>query len=274
MITRQHAALLTMAIAQKEGTNNKEAFYGKVHDLMPWALLSDGIRAYIGPRQAGHHEMNPSHTDCSWMQYPSPEVLKSLTKETAPIMIKHHVAEGYMKCVIGEQTNIDMFDQKNYGHKYHTALRIHMLQDCVLDAVLREKLVDCTKRFEDKFVVHHNHSIQMDGQELRKQVALFEELGFIHLCGKVYESTNHEVLLNGEWFEKHVLAPLMEVYPPDLAVNTFKYMKFSEELDRRISAKEFKLTDEEKASVYIAEDLEAVLDEMYSEAYLYTLRSL
>lgn len=262
MITRQHTALAFMAYATKGA-------HEEFRKVIPWILLPDGIRAFIGPRQAGHHEISLNEgEESSWMIYPDEATLKSLTRENAAEKIAYKVADGYKKCVIGEMSDIKLFDAKNYGHKHYHALRIHMVQDDVLDKTLRRELVYCGNRFIDRFVARHKEGIVLDGQELRKQVALFEELGFIHLVGKVYERTG--ILMDGKWFEENVLAPLMEVFPEDLAQNTFKYMAFSEELDARIKEKRFLLTEEEKASVIITEDLEKTLDQMYSRAYRFT----
>ena len=133
MITKQHTALYFLALTakRKEGDSYVKC-YEELHEGLAWVLLPDAIRAYIGPRQAGHFEKLPNGTDTSWMKYPAPEVLKSLTKESAQSEIKFHLADGYPKCVIGEQTDVGLFDQKNWNHKFYHELRIHMLQDYML----------------------------------------------------------------------------------------------------------------------------------------------
>ena len=48
---------------------------------LPYCILPDAIRAYLGRREYSHFEINPEGTDISWYKYPNPEDLKTLTKE-------------------------------------------------------------------------------------------------------------------------------------------------------------------------------------------------
>ena len=206
------------------------------------------------------------------MKFPSPEILKSLTKESAQSKIQFHLADGYPKCVIGEQTDVGLFDQKNWSHKHYHELRIHMLQDCVLDAILRNKMIHHENRFSDQFALQHDPQTVLDGNTLRQQVALFEEAGFLKLVKTVYENTG--ILLDSKWFEEHVLTTLLRVYPEDLAQNTFKYMIMSEGQNQRIQSLNFELTDEEREAMIITDKLDDILDELYADAYLYTADEL
>lgn len=267
MITLQHSALYLMALAAKRKANYLSEFMEEV----PYVLFPDAIRAYIGPRQAGHFEMAPSGMECSWMKYPCEQTIRSLTRDNAAGMIQHYVVPNQPKCVIGERTNLNEFDVMNWGHKHYHSLRIHMLQDCVMDSVLRDKMVYVTRRFEDKFVVRHNGAI-IDGATLRQQITLFETLGFLRLVGKIYCSTG--TILNQGWFERNVLSALMDLYPEELAANTYKFMKISEDMNSRISNRKFDLTEEEKASIIVTDKPERLMDEMYSEAYLKTYYEL
>lgn len=263
MITRQHSAILFWAMTKKypiaEATQ-------RFNEEVPWALLPDGIRAYIGQRQAGHFE-RATNGEVAWMKYPAADVLKGLNKESAKEHIKFYVPDAFPKCVIGEDTLIWEFHQKNKTHDHYKALRIHLEQDVILDNALRERLIDHSQRFKDKFTVRHSKQ-EIDGAELRKQVALFEELGFVHLLGMVYAETG--VVLDSDWFDKNVFCSLKRTYPADLAENTYKYMRFSPELQKRISEKDFYLTKEEKKSVYMAKDLIDTLNAMYYRALLVT----
>lgn len=273
MITKQHTALFVMALYDKTRNNGvSQEFYQIFKKEVPFVLLPDAIRAYVGPRQAGHFERKPDGTDVSWMKYPNASVLKTLTKENVNEKISYYVADGIPKCAIGEETDIGTFDTKNWDNPHFAFLRIHLVQDYILDAVLREELIDHTNRFEDEFIVRHNRTRKMNGAELRAQVAKFEELGFIKLVGAVYEKTG--ILMNREWFDTYVLEALKEAYPEDLAANTYKYMGISDEVNNRINAYEFDLTEEERDSVYMADNLDDVLDFMYSRAYLATMDQL
>ncbi len=267
MITLQHSALYIMALAAKRKSNYLTEFMEEV----PYILLPDAIRAYIGPRQAGHFEMAPNELECSWMKYPCEQTIRSLTRDNAAGMIEYHVVPALPKCVIGEKTNIKEFDVMNWGHRHYHSLRIHMLQDCVMDSVLRDKMVYVTKRFEDKFAVRHNGAI-IDGAMLRQQITLFETLGFLRLAGKIYCNTG--TIMNQGWFERNVLSAMMDLYPEDLATNTYKFMKISEDMNNRISNRKFDLTEEEKASIIVTDNPERLMDEMYSEAYLKTYYEL
>ncbi len=271
MITRQHAALFAMQLASRYG-NDSEGFKKQFMDRIPFVLLPDAIRAYIAPRQMSHFERTPNAINVSWMEFPSERVLKELSKETAGERVRHNLAWGYLKCVIGEDTALSIFDQHNYGHRHYHDLRIHMLQDICLDRILRENMVETSHRFDDHFVVRHNHSISMRGDQLRAQIALFEELGFIYLCGKVYESTG--LVLDGNWFDRYVLEALKRAYPEDLAEKTYKYIKFSPELSQRIKSLDFQITRKEQEKVVITEDLINIFDMLYSKAGWYTYHEL
>lgn len=264
MITRQHTALTLMC------HSNKGTMQTFKHEI-PWTLLPDAIRAYSGPRQMSHFEETPDGTDTAWMIFPNEITLGKLSKETFEERVKFYRPDGYPKCVIGEATSLETFDVKNYGHRHYHALRMHMIQDIILDNVLRDELVEVSGRFKDEFRVRWNHQV-IDGATLRKQVAMFENLGFIHLAGKVYECTGR--LLTNKWFEEYVLEPLKAQYPADLADNTFKYMRLSDEEDARITAKEFELTAADKEGFILCDDLEGILDRMYSQAYFYSAREM
>lgn len=265
MITRQHAALLFWAICMRRGSL-KDAIWN-FREEIPWALLPDGIRAYIGPRQAGHFEQAPNG-DVAWMKYPNEVTLKLLTKESSIQLVDFYVPNNvFPKCVIGEDTQIDVFDVKNKHHAHYHAIRSHLRQDIILDRVLRTELIDVSRRFEDIFVVRHSGQ-EIDGAELRRQVGLFEEFGFIHLLGKIYAKTGE--VLDGEWFVYNIYEPLLKAYPADLARNTFKYMMFPHELQARVKANNFVLSKEEIESVYMTKDLISCLDAMYDKALVET----
>lgn len=261
MITLQHTAVWAMAAEEKHVKDWSKK--------IPWLLLPDAIRMYVGPRQASHFEATPEETDVSWMEFPMPEVLKELSKENIADLVKFYVSSKAPKCVIGEQTDVEEFDIRNYAHPYYHELRMHLIQDCVLDKTLRKRLVDVTNRFEDRFIVRHDHSIVLDGTQLRKQVALFEQIGFKHLAGMVYKKTG--ILLNQRWYDENVHTALLEAYPKELAENTYKYMQIPKEIEQQINELDFAITDEDTSKVVMAENLERVLDEMYATAYYYTV---
>lgn len=267
MITLQHSALYYLAM----GNKRKSCYLKEFMEEVPFVLLPDAIRAYIGPRQAGHFEITPDGKTYSWMEYPNEATIRNLTKQNAASMIRHFVVPDLPKCVIGERTNIEAFDRYNWAHKHYHSLRTHMVQDCVMDSILRDDMIDVSDRFNDRFIIRHN-GVVIDGATLRQQIALFETLGFLKLVKSVYMVTGQ--LLNQEWYERNVLTAMLYLYPEDLAQNTYKFMKISENMNNRISNRDFSLTDEEKASIIITDQPEQLMDKMYSEAYLKTYYEL
>lgn len=259
MKTKQHIALAVMAAAAK-GYNVEDY----VRKEIPFVVLPDAIRAYIPARQAGHFEISPDGTQQSWMEFPDAGTLKNITKETAQEKIRFYVADNIPKCVIGEETRIDEFEKRNFSHRHYHSLRMHMFQDCILDDVLRSMMVDVKRRFEDEFKIRHSGKV-ISGKDLRSQVDKFEDMGFITLVGAVYRSTG--ILLDRNFWEQHVRVALLEAYPEDLALNTYKFMQLSDEDAERIQKKSFDLTFAEKESLYMAEDLPDVLSVLYSQAY-------
>lgn len=275
MISIQHAGIYFLAKYSKRGERSAADFAKLMEEFqneVPFVVLPDGIRAYSGPRPISHFEKTPDGNSVSFMTFPTEEKLKKLSKESFKTEVDFHYADGYLPCVIGEKTDIREFDLHNFGHKYYHALRVHMFQDAILDAILREELIDASLRFQDIFVVRHDTSIKIDGKELRRQVAEFERIGFIMLAGMVYERTG--VLMNNEWFNSVVEPALQRAYPEDLANNTFKYMALNEETNARITNLQFAITDEDRALVPMAKDLEKTLKDMYVDAYFCTRREL
>lgn len=271
MITLQHTALYFLAV------HSKAMYNGDLGSVLkrgiPWVLLPDAIRMYVSNRPISHFEDNPSMTDTSWMKFPSAEVLTKVTKANAMELIEHHLAEGYLPCVIGEETKLNVFDEHNWSHPHFHDLRIHLIQDQILDDALRSLMVNVDGRFSDHYVARHNHSIVLNGKQLREQVKIFEELGFLHLVGEIYKKTG--VLLDQDWYEKNVHQTLLDsCYPTELAENTYRYMQIPEYIAARIAAKNFELTDEDKAKVTITDDLMGVLNKMYSVAYNHTYKEM
>lgn len=291
MITLQNSALSLMAIADLNSRSKTLIAAGEVWEYngeesvaraktmesfrnqIPWILLPAAIRMYVGSRQPSHFEDLPDGTDTAWMKFPTGDELAVYKKDALQEGVNFYVSPKAPKCVIGEQTNVDEFDIRNYAHPWYHQLRTHLIQDCILDAVLRNDLVDVQDRFEDKFVVRHNRSIVLNGTELCQQIALFEQIGFLHLAGKVAKKCG--IILNQQWFEENVHKVLLESdYPKELAENTYKFMKIPDEINQRICDLNFEFTDENKNQIVITDNLERILDEMYATAYFYSVREL
>jgi hypothetical protein len=294
MITIQHPAVYLKALLAKlEEAKAMEVFRKNIS----WILLLDGIRAYVGPRQIFHHEETPDGEDNAWGVLPEAEVLSLLTKENAMQMLETYFpANKYPKCVIGETTNIESFDKHNYGHSRFNVLRIHLLQDICLDDTLRVDLVDASERFDEnqeilnelverlgeeeaqksfkenvgigKFTLRHGDHSVITGAQLRKEVADFEMIGFLHLAGLIYKA--HGILLNQAWFDENVRSALLEsAYPEDLAKNTYRYMNIPAWVEEKMSRLDFSIEDMTCFGLS-GDELLDVLDRMYSRAFQYT----
>lgn len=263
------AACEVMSYNGEEGTAKSKTWEAFVNQI-PWILLPDAIQMYVGARQPSHFESLPDGKGSAWMVFPTKEELEVYQKDAFQEGINFYVSPNAPKCVIGEQTNLKEFKIRNYAHPQYPYLKTHLIQDCVLDNILRE-LVDVKYRFEDKFIVRHNRSIVLNGTELSQQIAKFEEIGFLHLAGKVAKKCGR--ILNQEWFE-NVRYALMKVYPEKLLENTLKFMQIPADIDQRISDLDFKLTEKDKSQIIITDNLERVLDEMYAEAYEKTVAEL
>lgn len=100
MITIQH---LLCNLIRYEG--NIEAFEKE----LPYCLLPDAIRAYIGFRSYSHFEVNPEGNDVSWYVFPID--IKNLTKEKA-LMQEKYLAPTRLESVIGEKSQISKFIEK------------------------------------------------------------------------------------------------------------------------------------------------------------------
>lgn len=252
MKTNTHTALAAFEMLSGITGSKKSEVYTQLKKEIPFMLLPDAIRRYIGARQAGHCEV-AMNGDNSWMEFPDADVLKTLNSENAAEKVNFHVADDIQKCVIGEYTNFEVFNRHNLGHAHYLSLAMHLMQDDKLDHFLREKLVKVDDRYEDKFVVIHSGDV-IDGKTLRDQVSLFEDALFLTVVGMVYRATG--TILNRKWFEDVVYDALVKAYPQDLADGTYSFMKMSDELDARISARNFALTDEEKAAITISANIE------------------
>ncbi|MCI8272967.1 MAG: hypothetical protein HFJ55_02660 [Clostridia bacterium] len=255
MNIRQHAALFFWAMLKK-GKSFKD-----VREELPYTLLPDSIRGYVGTRQPSHFEVNPNG-ETAWMKFPEEEVLLKLTKGNFSSLMEYYIPE-FPKAAIGELTNLEMFDAINRQHQHYRSLRAHFLQDRVLDEVVRRDMVDESRKFEDVCTIKWNGE-QLSGQEIRSQLDLFCEASFLRLVGMVYENTGF--LINRDWCNLIVRESFERVYPLFLVENTFKYFHISDEMEERINSKRFELTQEEISQIRLTDRLEGTISKMHSRA--------
>jgi len=267
MLTLQHTALYLMALADKKTQIEKE-----FHDEIPFVLLPDAIRAYMGQRAISHFENSIDQKDYSWIVFPTEEVLKQLKMETVVNSIQHYLVPNIPKCEVGGTTNLQAFISKNKNHKHYRSLYIHLLQDSVTDSIIRNDFVDTTDKLSDRYFLRNDMQRCINGEALRSQFTIFENLGYIKLICKVYEHTG--ILINRGWLDKYVFTALSDAYPMDLAVKTYSYMLISDELEKRINNREFGLTRYELASIYITDKTEEIIERMYADAYEKTIAQI
>lgn len=270
MITLEHIGLYVLAIY--DGVSNNKEFEEKLNLGIPWVLIPDAIQNYIGSRQMSHFEITPDGTDVSWMEFPEEEILKELTEESAHEVIRYHMydLEKYPKCAVGERTIMKVFDSHNYWHNHYSDIKIHLVQDCVLDEVVRRKLVYVNERYEDKYIVRNNQENILNGMQFREELKAFEMYGFTHLVGKVYKKTG--ILLNQDWFKKHVLRSLEMAYPMDLAQMTYNFMKIPDNIESKIN--ELKFESNERFFDLSGSDLVSIWDKIYAKSFVQTKREL
>lgn len=265
MNMRTKVALFVMALRDKF-PHNREEFYSRLCEGIPWILLPDAIIEYIDYYQPSYFVELVDGTDISWLKFPSGEILAEVTANNAKEIVEYYLADS-KECGVCKGTCLDEFDKKNYGHAHFHELRISILQEMIFDKILCEKLLDENKSYEDHFVVRHNQNC-LNSFQLQEQMERFEELGFLYLVGKVYEKTG--LLLNQEWFEKNVHQVLYADYSKDLAERTYSSMQISPEIEGRINDLNFELSEDDKQKIKITDNLEQTFDEMYAIAFKLT----
>ena len=103
---------------------------------LPYCILPDALRAYLGTRVLSHFEDNPEHTDSSWFQYPTD--IKNLTKDKA-LMQESHQAETNLQSVIGEKSDFGRFVNTNLNlpRDMFYGVLTHLVQDLIFDSTLK-----------------------------------------------------------------------------------------------------------------------------------------
>lgn len=203
---------------------------------LPYCILPDAIRGYLGNRVLSHFEDNPEHTDSSWYKYPSD--IKNLTKDKA-LMQESHQAETNLHSVIGEKSdfgnyvriNRDLPRDEFYG------ILTHLVQDLIYDSTLKV-LFDMSHKYgEDAYFQERETGKKYSGKEFRELLADMEVYGYYYLaryCHIVYG-----IDINQEWLDENVYSTLLDAYPKDLADTTYKYMQLPAWLDEKITNRDY-----------------------------------
>lgn len=137
------------------------------------------------------------------------------------------------KCVIDEMSHPEVFAEVNPAWA-ETAYATHLYQDCAWDKWIRE-MVNISERFDDKFSYYKNRR-EVDGATFRQELGPLDNVFFQKIAKQIYAEFG--VLLNEDWFEKHVYANFLREYDKELADNTWKYIKL-QSLDEILQLPDF-----------------------------------
>lgn len=219
MITLQHSLITLFANNGNEEELSKE---------IPYILLPDAIRKYTGLRQYSHFEINPSNGDTSWIKYPTN--LKELNDETVEKLPKY-LATKLTKCVLGEKTEINVFQKynKHLPKDEYFGIKKHLIQDQIFDKWIREE-IDCSRRNENVFLFQCK---EFQGTDIRKLITDIEYQGLYILAYMNYQT--YGITTNQEWFNKYVKEQLDLAYPKDLVDRTYQYMRIPDYINEKIS---------------------------------------
>ena len=228
MITLQHSLVTLFGYLGHVDSFEKE---------VPYVLFPDAIRRYCGPRQYSHFEEKYDGSDVSWVKFPSD--IKTIDKEKMGKQPMHMVDE-VKPCVLGENTNIQAFEEhnRNLPPEMYAGIKKHLIQDLMFDEFIREQ-IDCSKKYEDKFEFNGK---TYNGQEIRKVIGDIENHGLYVLAYMLNRS--YGITANQEWFDEHVKKNLDRVYPEDLANGTYNYMKIPDVINERITNGDWSHLDE------------------------------
>lgn len=266
MITLQHSLVTLLSeLAQTKDNEGKNKVEDAVKKEIPYVLIPDAIRRYMGPRPYSHFEQTPDGSSISWMHFPTN--LKTVSKDNIENSVNHFLAEGYRPCVLGEETHIEKFKETNgdLPSDYYYGVLKHLTQDSIFDEWIRKGIgLDCSRRFDSmhspeettaknigvyKFkrprksdtgeIIKDNEGNvvtdeeTLDGAQVRNLIAEIENQGVYILAYLLNEK--YGITANQEWFDKNVKGPLDEVYSQDLSNGTYNYMKIPEEINERIT---------------------------------------
>lgn len=211
-------------------------------------LLPDSIRAYIGPRPLSHFEENPDRNDISWYKYPVD--LKSMTKDSA-LAEEKYLADIRLKSCLGENSHIFKFIETNrhLPKLEFDGVMTHLIQDYIYDDWIR-KTIDCSNKYEPdaKFIFEGN---EYDSKGIRQIVEDIEQYGFYILAYLCYQ--NYGITINQKWFDENLFEALKRDYPLDLAESTYKYMKIPDDINEKITNKDWSGLNNSRFSKYNSE---------------------
>lgn len=162
MLSIQHAMCLAL---HNEKADSK---------LVAATLYPDAIRAYSGPRQYSHFEKSESGNFSYYMEFPNDMHAGKEAVQEKVAGCKEDISL-VRPCAIGEETDIAAF----YAHNDHLegtmkhGIDYHLHQDMVFDDFIRKE-IDCSNKYDDKFVFHGQ---EMNGKDVRRLIGNIEQQG-------------------------------------------------------------------------------------------------
>lgn len=251
MLTMQHSLVSYIAL------NGNEK---KFREEIPYILLADAIRRYIGKRQFSHFEEDVNGKDVAWIKFPTD--LKNLTKDNAS-NLDMHIPENLSDSFLGETTHIESYEEHNthLPDTEYFGIKKHLAQDVIFDIWIREQLglVDYTQSKET--VLEQLKNIRnIKGEQaknIRSQITAIEEQGIYLLAYYCY--IKFGVTTNQKWFDENVKKVIDEVYSQDLSDGTYNFMQINPTINDMISSHDWSKIDNGIIS-------KEVYDALYAEA--------
>ena len=229
MITLQHSLCNLIKL-----DGNIEKFSNEI----PYVLLPDAIRTYLGERPLSHFEENPDNNDISWYEFTY--CYLNLTKEKA-LQQPKHLADITKKSCLGEKSHIEEFLKRNdkLPLNIKEGILTHLIQDYFFDMWIRS-LISYDNKYEPNAVFYFQ-GLSYSSEEIRKIIFELEEYGFYLLSYYCYEKFG--IVTNQEWFDKVVKPSLKKEFPNDLVESTYKYMKINAKINGWITNKDWSHLD-------------------------------
>ena len=265
MNTRQHTLLTFLAMLEKNhGQYDKtlRQFYSEV----PFILMPDGIRCFGVPRSCSHFTKRISQDEIlglDSMVFPELNELKTFSAESAKNCIHHFDA---LVANVDEASDLSELIKTNRHHTHLPYLKAHLVQDIVMDYIFREYFVDVSQRYEGKYRLISGKEISVE--DMRKALHTFEDIAFMSLAKAFYHKTG--IFPDNEWFDNNVLKPLKETENEIYALNTYKFMRISEQ-DCTAMHNQIWVKDKRTLFTPTSEQYDAIVTQLYVMAFTLTL---
>lgn len=225
MTTVEHIIITYLGLMESSDNPEKE-FYEEI----PYTLLPDSLRYYLGKRQPTHFEKTDAG-DSSWYEFPSK--LKDLDKEKA-LEQSMYISENIKEAALGEYIDIEKYKEKNnLPIIIHENILKHFEEDTCHDKFIRS-IIDTKDKDKD---IYYFEGKEYSGKEIRKIIADISTYGQYVLAA--YAWFNYNITINQEWYDKYAKKAIYDAYPQDMAENTCKYFTIREDINEYITNHDF-----------------------------------